>query len=76
MDASRVLPDMTVGQPYRIIVDGELGGWLSHHVGAATIEAANGVTTITGVLDGPMELQTLTETLCDLGLAIESARLL
>jgi len=67
---------VTVEQPYRIVVVGELGDWLEHYVGAATIEAAQGVTTITGSLHDPNELQTLTKELCDLGLEIERATLL
>ncbi len=67
---------MTVEQSYRIVVAGELGGWLAHHVGGATIEAANGTTTIAGSLQDPNQLQALTQTLCDLGLEIESATLL
>jgi hypothetical protein len=66
---------MRAKKPYRIVVDGELGSWLGHHVGDATIEAANGVTTITGHLRDPNELQALTKILCDLGLEIESATL-
>jgi hypothetical protein len=67
---------VTVEQPYRIVVVGELGVWLERYVGAATIEAAQGVTTITGSLQDPNELQTLTKELCDLGLEIERATLL
>jgi len=67
---------MTVEQSYSIVVAGELGGWLAHHVGDATIEAANGTTTIAGSLQDPNQLQALTQTLCDLGLEIESATLL
>ena len=67
---------MTVEQSYRIVVDGELGGWLAHYVGDATIQAANGITTITGSLEDPNELPALMQTLCDLGLEIESASLL
>lgn len=68
--------DMTVGHAYRIVVDGEFGGWLAHYVGDGTIEAANGVTTISGSLQDPKELQDLTDTLWDLGLEIASATLL
>jgi hypothetical protein len=67
---------MTVGNAYRIVVDGEFGGWLSHYVGDATITAANGVTTIGGSVQDPNEFRVLTETLCDLGLEIASAKLL
>ena len=67
---------MTGEQSYRIIVDGELGGWLASHVGDATIEAANGSTAIEGSLHDPQELRVLTERLCDLGLEIRSATLL
>ena len=67
---------MTAEQSYRIVVAGELGGWLAGYVGDATIEAANGMTTIAGSLHDPRQLQALTETLCDLGLEIESAALL
>jgi hypothetical protein len=67
---------MTVEQSYRIVVDGELGGWLASHVGDATIEAANGSTTIEGSLQDPQALRVLTQTLCDLGLEIRSATLL
>jgi hypothetical protein len=67
---------MTSEQSYRIVVDGELGGWLERYVGDATIEAAKGITTITGFLQDPSELQSLTRALCDLGLEIDSATLL
>jgi hypothetical protein len=66
---------MTAEQSYRIVVVGELGDWLERYVGAARIEAAEGVTTITGSLQDPTELQTLTTELCDLGLEIERATL-
>lgn len=66
---------MTTETSYRIVVGGELGSWLGHHVGDATIEAANGVTTITGRLRDPNDLHTLTKALCDLGLEIVSATL-
>ena len=68
--------DMTVAHAYRIVVDGEFGSWLAHYVGDATIEAANGVTTIAGSVQDPNELRVLTEMLCDLGLEIASARML
>ena len=48
---------MTAEQSYRIVVGGELGDWLERYVGAATIVAAEGVTTITGSLQDPNELQ-------------------
>ncbi len=67
---------MTATHTYRIVVDGELGGWLGRYLGDATIEAANGVTTIAGSVQDPNELRTLTEKLCDLGLDIASATLL
>jgi hypothetical protein len=67
---------MKVEHSYRIVVAGELGGWLARYVGDATIESANGITTIAGSLHDPSQLQALTETLCDLGLEIESAALL
>ena len=67
---------MTAEQSYRIVVVGELGDWLEHHVGAATVEAAAGFTTITGFLQDPSELQALTKELSDLGLEIERATLL
>jgi hypothetical protein len=67
---------MTAEQSYRIVVVGELGDWLERYIGAATIEAAQGVTTITGSLHDPDELQTLTTRLYDLGLEIERATLL
>ena len=59
---------MTAEQSYRIVVVGELGDWLEHYVGAATVEAAGGVTTITGFLRDPSELHALTKELTDLGL--------
>lgn len=67
---------MAAEQPYRIVVVGELGDWLEHYVGAATIEAAGGLTTITGFLRDPSELYALTKALTDLGLDIERATLL
>ena len=67
---------MTPEQSYRIVVDGELGGWLAHYVGDATIEAANGTTTITGSFKDPNELPAVMKRLCDLGLEIEIATLL
>ena len=67
---------MTVGHSYRIVVDGEVGGWLGRYLGDATIDAANGITTIAGSVQDPTELRALTEKLCDLGLEIASARLL
>lgn len=67
---------MTAEQSYRIVVAGELGGWLVRYVGDATIESADGMTTIAGSLQDPRQLQALTETLWDLGLEIESATLL
>jgi hypothetical protein len=70
------IADMTVGNAYRIVVDGEFGGWLSHYVGDATIKASDGVTTIGGSVQDPNEFRALTETLCDLGLEIASATLI
>ena len=67
---------MTVAHAYRIVVDGEFGSWLAHYVGDATIEAADGITTIRGSLRDPNELRALAEKLCDLGLEIASAKLL
>ncbi len=67
---------MTAGHTYRIVVDGEVGGWLARYMGDATIDAANGTTTIAGSVQDPNELRALTEKLCDLGLEIASARLL
>lgn len=67
---------MTAEQAYRIVVVGELGGWLEHYVGAATIDAVGGFTTITGFLRDPSELHALTKELSDLGLDIECATLL
>ena len=67
---------MTAAQRYRIVVSGELGSWLAPFVGDATIEAANGVTTITGRLRDPNELNALTKQLGDLGLEIEIATLI
>ena len=67
---------MTVGRTYRIVVDGEVGGWLARYLGDATIDAGNGITTIAGSVQDPNELRALTEKLCDLGLEIASARLL
>jgi hypothetical protein len=67
---------MTVGHTYRIVVDGEVGGWLARYLGDATIDAADGTTTIAGSVQDPNELRTLTEKLCDLGLEIASATLL
>jgi hypothetical protein len=67
---------MSAEQSYSIVVVGELGDWLQRYLGAATIEAARGVTTITGHLQDPIELHTLTKELCDLGLEIERATLL
>jgi len=64
---------MTATHSYRIVVDGEFGGWLARYLGDATIEAANGITTIAGSVQDPNELRALTEKLCDLGLEIESA---
>jgi hypothetical protein len=67
---------MTGGHTYRIVVDGEVGAWLARYLGDATIDAANGITTIAGSVQDPNELQALTEKLCDLGLDIASATLL
>ena len=67
---------MTVGHTYRIVVDGEVGGWLGRYLGDATIDAGNGITTIGGSVRDPNELRALTEKLCDLGLEIASATLL
>jgi hypothetical protein len=67
---------MTAGHTYRIVVDGEIGGWLARYLGNATIDAANGVTTIAGSVQDPNELPALTEKLCDLGLEVASATLL
>ena len=67
---------MTVGHTYRIVVDGEVGGWLARYLGDATIDAGNGITTIAGSVDDPNELRALTEKLCDLGLEIASATVL
>ena len=67
---------MTVGHTYRIVVDGEVGGWLARYLGDATIDAANGITTIAGSVQDPNEFPALTEKLCDLGLEIASATLL
>ena len=67
---------MTVGHTYRIVVDGEVGGWLARYLGDATIDAGNGITTISGSVEDPNELRTLTEKLCDLGLEIASATVL
>jgi hypothetical protein len=68
--------DMTATHAYRIVVDGEVGGWLARYVGDATIDAANGITTIGGSVRDPNELRVLTEKLCDLGLEVASATLL
>jgi hypothetical protein len=67
---------MTGGHTYRIVVDGEVGGWLARYLGDATIDATNGITTIEGSVQDPNESPALTEKLCDLGLEIESATLL
>jgi hypothetical protein len=67
---------MTATHTYRIVVDGEVGGWLASYLGDATIDAANGSTTIAGSVQDPNELRALTEKLCDLGLEIASATLL
>ena len=67
---------MTATHTYRIVVDGELGGWLGRYLGDATIEASDGITTIGGSVRDPSELRALTEKLCDLGLEIASATLL
>ena len=67
---------MTSELTYRIVVSGELGGWLAHYLGGATIAAADGHTTISGRLERPRELHDLTVALCDLGLEIESAKLI
>jgi hypothetical protein len=67
---------MAATHPYRIVVDGEVGGWLERYLGDATIDAANGKTTIGGSVRDPNELRALTEKLCDLGLEIASAKLL
>ena len=67
---------MTVTHSYRIVVDGEVGGWLGRYLGDATIDAANGITTIAGSVEDPNELRALTEKLCDLGLEIASAKVL
>ena len=67
---------MTVGHTYRIVVDGEVGGWLGRYLGDATIDAGNGITTIGGSVRDPNELRSLTEKLCDLGLEVASATLL
>lgn len=67
---------MTATHTYRIVVDGEVGGWLGRYLGDATIDAGNGVTTIAGSVQDPNELRALTEKLCDLGLEIASATLL
>lgn len=74
--AVRLPADMTAERSYRVVVVGELGDWLAPFVGDATIDAAEGITTITGALRDPSELQALTKTLWDLGLEIESATLL
>jgi hypothetical protein len=65
--------DMTVVHSYRIVVDGEVGGWLARYLGDATIDAGNGITTIVGPVEDPKELRALAEKLCDLGLEIASA---
>ena len=67
---------MTATHTYRIVVDGEFGDWLGRYVGDATIEAADGITTIGGSVRDPNELRALAEKLCDLGLEIASAKLL
>jgi hypothetical protein len=67
---------MTLRHTYRIVVDGEVGGWLGRYLGDATIDAANGITTIVGSVQDPNEFPALTEKLCDLGLEIASATLL
>jgi hypothetical protein len=67
---------VTVGHTYLIVVDGEVGGWLGRYLGDATIDAANGITTIAGSVQEPNEVWALTEKLCDLGLEIASATLL
>ena len=67
---------MTVGHTYRIVVDGEVGGWLARYLGDATIDAGNGITTIAGSVEDPTEVRALTEKLCDLGLEIASATVL
>ena len=67
---------MTATHTYRIVVDGEVGGWLGRYLGDATIDAGNGITTIAGSVQDPNELRALTEKLCDLGLEIASATLL
>jgi hypothetical protein len=67
---------MTVGHTYRIVVDGEVGGWLARYLGDATIDAGHGITTISGSVEDPNELRALTEKLCDLGLEIASATVL
>ena len=67
---------MTVVHTYRIVVDGEVGGWLARYLGDATIDAGNGITTITGSVEDPDDLRALTEKLCDLGLEIASATVL
>jgi len=64
---------MTVVHTYRIVVDGEVGGWLARYLGDATIAAGDGITTITGSVEDPDGLRALTEKLCDLGLEIASA---
>jgi hypothetical protein len=68
--------DVTGEQAYRIVIDGELGGWLAHYVGGATVTAAHGTTTIVGLVGGPSEFAALARVLSDLGLEIESAALL
>ena len=60
--AHRILAaDMTATHTYRIVVDGEVGGWLGRYLGDATIDAANGITTIAGSVQDPNELRALTE---------------
>jgi hypothetical protein len=68
--------DMTAERFYRVVVTGELGGWLASFVGDATVETGNGTTTITGHMDDPNELHALTKRLCDLGLEIEIVTLI
>ena len=50
---------MTVAHTYRIVVDGEVGDWLARYLGVATIDAGNGITTISGSVDDPNELERL-----------------
>jgi hypothetical protein len=59
-------------QPYRLVVDGELGPRYASAFEGMTISAHHGITEITGSIIDPSHLQGLLERIARLGLKLRS----